>query len=306
MFDFLHDPLAILFLAGVIVSLSGAVLNVWKATKNKKRSFLHKFIFPFCLVIYALILGTAFYFRSYSYYEIVMNGGVTADSKFVVDKYAEQKSNHFYSLYTVTSSGGLGLDDGLFRSYEKKEGLKLITKRNFVFLDGTLPDSDFDTSHAYILEYSVGFKKTGKNNEEILSSTKEMFTSSMNSAILIAEKELGKDLPVNVLTNDDGVRGDSAGLMMTLELIQQFGDKDLVGDHKICGTGTIMPDGRVGAIGALKMKLITADSLGFEYCFVSKDNYKDAKKIMSDNQLKLHVLPVENIDNALDFLKILD
>lgn len=60
------------------------------------------------------------------------------------------------------------------------------------------------------------------------------------------------------------IGGPSAGLMFTLTSYEYFTHHDLAKGHKIAGTGTIAPNGRVGIIGGVDKKVVAADKAGAE------------------------------------------
>lgn len=66
---------------------------------------------------------------------------------------------------------------------------------------------------------------------------------SFRHAIYVAEEQLHKKLPED-LSIENNLRGNSAGMMTTLELMHEFGDVDLLRGHLVCGTGTIETDGK--------------------------------------------------------------
>jgi len=111
------------------------------------------------------------------------------------------------------------------------------------------------------------------------------------------------------------IGGPSAGLMFALEIYNQLVPEDITKGYRIAGTGTIDEDGRVGAIGGIKHKVIAADRQKAEIFFAPKDydtedgyrfaNYSDAaeraKKIGTD----MKVVPIGSLDEALAFLAAL-
>jgi len=107
------------------------------------------------------------------------------------------------------------------------------------------------------------------------------------------------DIPVSVQINSGSITGPSAGLMFTLQLIDQLSPEGLAGDLKIAGTGTIEPDGSVGTIGGVQQKVFTAEAAGAQFMFVPRGNYADAQKVATRVQL----IPVDSLDDALAWLK---
>lgn len=72
------------------------------------------------------------------------------------------------------------------------------------------------------------------------------------------------------------IGGPSAGLMLTLAVIDRISDGDLTHGKFIAGTGTIDPDGKVGAIGGITHKMRAARDAGAEYFFVPGENCGEA------------------------------
>ena len=60
----------------------------------------------------------------------------------------------------------------------------------------------------------------------------------------------------------ENIGGPSAGLMLTLGIIDKVKPEDLTGGKIIAGTGTIDDDGNVGPIGGVPQKLVGAKDAG--------------------------------------------
>ncbi len=108
------------------------------------------------------------------------------------------------------------------------------------------------------------------------------------------------EFPVDVETDTQNIGGPSAGLMFTLELMNQLTEQDLTDGERIAGTGTISRDGAVGGIGGVKQKVFGAIDAGATVVFVPASNYDDALEAAGD---KIVVVRVETIDDALVYLK---
>ncbi|MGE5674993.1 MAG: PDZ domain-containing protein [Mycobacterium leprae] len=111
--------------------------------------------------------------------------------------------------------------------------------------------------------------------------------------------DLKFDLPIPVTISAGSINGPSAGLMFTLQIIDQLSPKPLAGNKRIAGTGTIEPDGSVGPIGGVQQKVYTAEAAGAQVMFVPQANYDDARKVATHLQL----VPVRTLDDALAWLK---
>ncbi|MBR2828326.1 MAG: PDZ domain-containing protein [Bacilli bacterium] len=98
--------------------------------------------------------------------------------------------------------------------------------------------------------------------------------------------------------------GPSGGLITTLEMYNQLTKKDLTKGLKIAGTGTIEEDGSIGEIGGVEHKLLGAYSDKVDLFLVPEgDNYKDALKYKEKNHLKIKILSVSSIEDAINQLK---
>lgn len=100
--------------------------------------------------------------------------------------------------------------------------------------------------------------------------------------------------------------GPSGGLITTLEIYNQLVKKDLTKGHTIAGTGTIEEDGTVGQIGGVEYKILGAEKGGAEYFLVpAGQNYKDAKRYKEKNNLKIKLIKVKTIQDAIEKLEAL-
>lgn len=98
--------------------------------------------------------------------------------------------------------------------------------------------------------------------------------------------------------------GPSGGLITTLEIYNQLTKKDLTNGHIIAGTGTIEEDGEIGQIGGVKYKLLGAEKGKADYFLVpAGDNYKEAKAYKKKKNLKIKLIKVKNIKEAITKLK---
>jgi len=105
--------------------------------------------------------------------------------------------------------------------------------------------------------------------------------------------------PFDVSIEVDDVGGPSAGLMLTLGIIDLVGDTDLTGGAVVAGTGTIDGDGNVGAIGGIPLKMVSAREIGAELFLVPADNCAEA---VQNAQPGLPMAKVATLDDALTAL----
>ncbi|PSL24558.1 PDZ domain-containing protein [Planomicrobium soli] len=124
----------------------------------------------------------------------------------------------------------------------------------------------------------------------------------------VEDKKITTEPKVKI--DSDQIGGPSAGLMFTLEILNQLLDKDITKGYDVAGTGTMESDGTVGRIGGIDQKIIAADNDGIEIFFAPDDevhegvesNYalaiETAEKIGTD----MEVVPVKTLQDALEYL----
>jgi len=108
-------------------------------------------------------------------------------------------------------------------------------------------------------------------------------------------------LPVEITMDTGNIGGPSAGLMFTLEILNQLTPDDLTAGKNVAGTGKIDLDEKIGTIGGVMQKVIAAEEAGIEYFLIPEGNYDQARKAASEIQ----VVPVETLSDALEFLETL-
>ncbi|MGE7768080.1 SepM family pheromone-processing serine protease [Peribacillus sp. NPDC096540] len=111
-----------------------------------------------------------------------------------------------------------------------------------------------------------------------------------------------------IAIDSEQIGGPSAGLMFSLEIYNQLTEGDLTKGYDIAGTGTMSDDGTVGPIGGIQQKIVAADKSGAEIFFAPNENgaagsnYEDALVVAKDIESKMKIVPVDNFDDALDYL----
>ena len=116
--------------------------------------------------------------------------------------------------------------------------------------------------------------------------------------VLLGNFNVETVLPIDVVIDSNNIGGPSAGMMFTLEIINQLSEDDLTKGHIVAGTGTIDRDGSVGAIGGVRQKVFAAIAAGAEYILVPSGNYDEA---LTANHEDIEIVSVETIDQALAF-----
>jgi PDZ domain-containing protein len=105
--------------------------------------------------------------------------------------------------------------------------------------------------------------------------------------------------PFDVDIHVDDVGGPSAGLMLTLGIIDMVGDTDLTQGAVVAGTGTIDPSGGVGPIGGIPLKMVAAHDIHAQLFLVPADNCAEA---LENAQPGLRMAKVATLDDALGAL----
>lgn len=120
--------------------------------------------------------------------------------------------------------------------------------------------------------------------------------------VLLGNNEPIVEFPVEVVIDSQNIGGPSAGLMFTLQIMDQLTDDEITNGHRIAGTGTIRRDGSVGPIGGIRQKVFGAIEAGAFAVLVPAANFDDAVEAAGDD---IRLVRVETIDDALAFLETL-
>jgi PDZ domain-containing protein len=102
------------------------------------------------------------------------------------------------------------------------------------------------------------------------------------------------EFPVDFTLQDVG--GPSAGLMLSLGIVDKLTPEDLAQGRHFAGTGTIDADGNVGPIGGIRQKLAGARAAGAELFLMPAQHCVEAEGHVPDG---LTVVPVERLSDAV-------
>ncbi len=120
--------------------------------------------------------------------------------------------------------------------------------------------------------------------------------------VLLGNNEPIVEFPVVVHIDSQNIGGPSAGLMFTLQIMDQLTDDEITKGNRIAGTGTIRRDGTVGPIGGIRQKVYGAIDAGAIAVLVPAANFDDAVDAAGDD---IVLVRIETIDDALAFLESL-
>ncbi|MFC7372057.1 SepM family pheromone-processing serine protease [Fictibacillus iocasae] len=187
----------------------------------------------------------------------------------------------------------------------------IIVKMDSQKVNETMQLLDYVASKKEGDKVKVVYKRGGKQQSVTLPLApfpKELESSGKSKAGLgitypVTDISIKTDPPLNINASEIG--GPSAGLMFTLEIMNQLQDKDLAKGRKIAGTGTMNLNEEVGPIGGISQKIVAADESGAEIFFapVAANNYKDAVKAGKSIDTKMKIVPVKKLDDALKYLE---
>ena len=105
--------------------------------------------------------------------------------------------------------------------------------------------------------------------------------------------------PVKVTVHTQDIGGPSAGLAMTLGIIDKLSSGRLTGNRIVAATGTIDQNGNVGDVGGVAEKTVAVERAGATVFFVPSVELKTAE---SKATPQLHVYAVNNLNQVLRIL----
>ncbi|MFC8170368.1 S16 family serine protease [Streptomyces sp. NPDC057325] len=170
---------------------------------------------------------------------------------------------------------------------------------------GDVADAWFRTDRAVLPKGSV--YPSGKSDAEVEKHNLGQMRQSQDAAALAALGYLKKDPEkVKVTLHLADIGGPSAGLLFSLGIVDKLdgnGDGgDLTGGRTVAGTGTIAPDGKVGAVGGVSLKTQAAARDGATVFLVPKAECSDAEAELPKG---MRLVPVTALGDAVESLRAL-
>lgn len=114
--------------------------------------------------------------------------------------------------------------------------------------------------------------------------------------------EYETEIPVKIKMKDNE-SGSSGGLMMSLAIYNALVREDITKGRNIVGTGAINKEGKIEEISGIKYKLIAAEKNRADIFLCPHENYKEALKVKKKNKLKVNIIEVESLKDAIQKLK---
>lgn len=202
----------------------------------------------------------------------------------------------------------------------KERSSKLYVISTFKEYDTTLKVQDeilsIDNLHYETVEEYKKYMQTKKEGDlvsiNVIRDKKEQIIKAKlhkkeNQLILGVALQYVKEYEENpkvAIKFKNSESGPSGGLITTLEIYNQLTKKDLTKGYKIAGTGTIEADGTIGEIGGVEHKLLGAEKAKADFFLVpSNENYQNALKYKKAKKLKVKLIKVNNIKDAIKKLE---
>jgi PDZ domain-containing protein len=164
------------------------------------------------------------------------------------------------------------------------------------------PTPDLDTLDSVLAaipagtEVTIDYTRLGKPGSTTVTTKA---ATDRDGSLLGISVILQPAAPFDVDIQVEDVGGPSAGLMLTLGILDLVGDEDLTDGALIAGTGTIDPEGTVGPIGGITLKMVTAKDIHADLFLVPADNCAEAKRVADPG---FPLARVATLDDALKAL----
>ncbi len=144
-----------------------------------------------------------------------------------------------------------------------------------------------------------------KRDDEEIECHAEVYDTSSGPKIGVSitntyEYEESPNIAVKTNRSESGPSG---GLMMSLAIYNGLVEEDITKGLKIIGTGTIDSEGNVGEIGGVEYKLLGGEKKNCDIFLVPNGNLEEALKVKEENNLKIKIIGVSSLQEAIDSLK---
>lgn len=149
-------------------------------------------------------------------------------------------------------------------------------------------------------EVTLGVIRNGKN-KTVTAKTRSYDEGRIIGISVINLYDIKSQYNIKI-KSDKSESGSSGGFMTALSIYSEITNLKIPKNLKIAGTGTIEDDEKIGMIDGIKYKLLGSEKDNVDIFFVPSDNYKEAVKIKKKYKLKLKLVKVENIDDAINYL----
>ncbi len=143
---------------------------------------------------------------------------------------------------------------------------------------------------------TVGYTRLGRSGSAMITTRAAEDGDGSALGISVLDQP---SAPFDIDIQVEDVGGPSAGLMLTLGILDLVGDEDLTGGALVAGTGTIDVDGRVGPIGGIPLKMVAARDIDADFFLVPAENCEEARSAADPG---FPLAKVATLDDALTAL----
>lgn len=165
--------------------------------------------------------------------------------------------------------------------------------------------------------YTVTVKRDGKEMNIEFIGQKLPDENRIGLGVRYMKSETLQTEP-SVQIDSSTIGGPSAGLMFTLEVMNQLTEHDMTKGYHVAGTGQVFEDGTIGPIGGIDFKVLSADREGVDIFFAPHNeemenahvngerkltNYEVAKKVAEELGTSMKIVPVTHVTDAVHYLE---
>jgi len=145
-------------------------------------------------------------------------------------------------------------------------------------------------------EVRIGYRRDGREGTATITTT--ALGDDEKKARIGITVGSGFRFPIEIQNHiGDRVGGSSAGTMFALAIYDSLTPGALTGGQNVAGTGTISPDGQVGAIGGVRQKMAGAARAGADVFLVPADNCTEAAQ---GDDFGMTLVKVGTLEEAID------
>lgn len=152
-------------------------------------------------------------------------------------------------------------------------------------------------------EEEVHLKVLRDGKEELCFAKIYEMENTLKVGISIVNRYEYETNPKVSIETKQSESGSSGGFMTALAIYNTLTEEDITKGRNIVGTGTIDIEGNVGEIGGVKYKLLGAEKADASIFLCPLENYEEAKKVKDKMHLKIEVIPVKTLEEAVNELQ---
>jgi ATP-dependent Lon protease len=158
-----------------------------------------------------------------------------------------------------------------------------------------------------VLHIEAGCMK-GKGRLTMTGQLGDVMQESAKAALSYARAHAGElgvdpgfagktDIHVHVPSGATPKDGPSAGITMVVALISALTARPV--DSTLCMTGEVTLRGRILPVGGIKEKILAAVARGLDHVIIPSQNEKDLEEVPKELLRRIHVHPVQHMDEVL-------